>query len=90
MSTPPLRGKRGAERRLGERLADEFVARHRVSTEETVDFDVAEVDREVEDAEVAERAGAAEDAQPAEDAERTPVGRRTAPRAAAPAARPTP
>ena len=54
MSTPPLRGKRGAERRLGERLADEFVARHRVSTEETVDFDVAEVDREVEDAERAE------------------------------------
>ena len=80
MTTPPLRGKRGAERRLGERLADEFVARHQVSTEETVDFDVAEVDREVEDAEVAERAGAAEDAQPAEDAERTPVGRRTAPR----------
>ncbi|MDQ2964792.1 MAG: hypothetical protein M3R57_02975, partial [Chloroflexota bacterium] len=51
MSTPPLRGKRGAERRLGERLADEFVARHRVSTEENVDFDLAEVDREVEDAE---------------------------------------
>ena len=54
MSTPPLRGKRGAERRLGERLADEFVARHRVTTEEAVDFDVAEVDREVEDAERAD------------------------------------
>ncbi|MEO8228553.1 MAG: transcription-repair coupling factor [Chloroflexota bacterium] len=58
MSTPPLRGKRGAERRLGERLADEFVARHRVTTEEIVDFDVAEVDREVEDAERAEDAEA--------------------------------
>ncbi|MGZ8502375.1 MAG: transcription-repair coupling factor, partial [Candidatus Limnocylindrales bacterium] len=77
MTTPPLRGKRGAERRLGERLADEFVARHRVTTEETVDFDVAEVDREVEDA------------RRVEGAEHAPGRRRTGPRAVAPAARPT-
>ncbi|MEA2536210.1 MAG: hypothetical protein QOF11_444 [Chloroflexota bacterium] len=65
MTTPPLRGKRGAERRLGERLADEFVARHGVSTEEAVDFDVAEVDREVEDAQRAQDARRPDDAQPA-------------------------
>ena len=63
MSTPPLRGKRGAERRLGERLADEFVARHRVTTDEAVDFDVAEVDREVEDAERADRGHRADEAE---------------------------
>ena len=49
MTTPPLRGKRGAERRLGERVVDDFVKRHRSTTEDAVDFDVAEVDREVED-----------------------------------------
>ncbi len=56
MTTPPLRGKRGAERRLGERVSEDFRARHQARTDEAVDFDVAEVDREVEDARRAEAA----------------------------------
>ncbi len=54
MTTPPLRGKRGAERRLGERVLDDFVKRHRTTSDDAVDFDVAEVDREVEDVERAD------------------------------------
>ncbi len=52
VTTPPLRGKRGAERRVGEQVAEEFARRHGRGTgvAEEVDFDVAEVDREVEDA----------------------------------------
>ncbi len=50
MTTPPLRGKRGAERRLGEKTIDEFVGRHLARSETAVDFDVAEVDHEVDDA----------------------------------------
>ncbi len=59
MTTPPLRGKRGAERRLGERVSEDFRARHRARTDEAVDFDVAEVDREVEDVRRAEAAARA-------------------------------
>ncbi|MEO8571983.1 MAG: DEAD/DEAH box helicase, partial [Chloroflexota bacterium] len=51
MPTPPLRGRRGRDRRIGERVATDFAARHpAVSPEGEVDFDVAEVDAEVEDA----------------------------------------
>jgi transcription-repair coupling factor (superfamily II helicase) len=51
-STPPtLRGKRGRERRIGERVAADFAARHAPPTDdEALDFDVAAVDAEVEDA----------------------------------------
>ena len=56
MTTPPLRGKRGAERRLGEttsaRLRRRATARGPTTA---VDFDVAEVDREVEDVAAAPR-----------------------------------
>ncbi len=48
--TPPLRGRRGRDRRIAERAASEFAARHAAPTREAADFDVAEVDREVEDA----------------------------------------
>ena len=50
MSTPPLRGRRGRDRRIAERIATDFAARHAASAAEAVDFDVAEVDAEVEDA----------------------------------------
>ncbi len=56
MTTPPLRGKRGAERRLGEKTIDEFVGRHLARTETAVDFDVAEVDHEVDDTDRVEQA----------------------------------
>jgi transcription-repair coupling factor (superfamily II helicase) len=51
-STPPtLRGRRGRDRRIAERIADEFASRHAPTRDEdAVDFDVAEVDAEVEDA----------------------------------------
>ncbi len=56
MATPPLRGKRGRERRIGERVATEFAARHAPpDPTDQVDMDVAEVDAEVEDARRAER-----------------------------------
>ena len=47
-----MRGKRGPERRLAERVATEFAARHatRADDDDEVDYDVAEADREVEDA----------------------------------------
>jgi transcription-repair coupling factor (superfamily II helicase) len=50
MATPPLRGRRGRDRRIAERIATDFAARHAASAIEPVDFDIAEVDAEVEDA----------------------------------------
>jgi transcription-repair coupling factor (superfamily II helicase) len=47
--TPPLRGRRGRDRRIAERVATDFAARHAPPTREALDFDVAEVDREIED-----------------------------------------
>src|SRR5512132_3012581 len=47
--TPPLRGRRGRDRRIAERVASDFASRHTGPTREALDFDVAEVDREVED-----------------------------------------
>ncbi|HEX5149488.1 MAG TPA: hypothetical protein VFW02_10430, partial [Candidatus Limnocylindrales bacterium] len=49
MATPPLRGRRGRDRRIAERVASDFAARH-AAPEDAIDFDVAEVDAEVEDA----------------------------------------
>ncbi len=46
---PPLRGRRGRDRRIAERVAADFAARHAPPTREALDFDVAEVDLEVED-----------------------------------------
>jgi transcription-repair coupling factor (superfamily II helicase) len=95
MTTPPLRGKRGAERRLGERVAEDFLTRHRVRTEEAVDFDVAEADREVEDARHAEEVAQSEASAPgtgegarADEARRVDSARRAVAGAAGPA-RPT-
>ena len=53
MPTPPLRGRRGRDRRIAERVATDFAARHApLAPDESVevDFDIAEVDAEVEDA----------------------------------------
>jgi transcription-repair coupling factor (superfamily II helicase) len=51
MSTPPLRGRTTRERRLAEKVATEFAERHAPPRDdEAVDFDVAAVDAEVEDA----------------------------------------
>jgi transcription-repair coupling factor (superfamily II helicase) len=50
-ATPPIRGRRGRDRRLAEQAAADLAARHRPPTDdEMVDFDVAEVDAEVDDA----------------------------------------
>ncbi len=50
MSTPPLRGRRGRDRRIAERVATDFASRHAPRDPvEAVDFDVAEVDAEVDD-----------------------------------------
>ena len=51
-STPPtLRGRRGRDRRIAERVAADFATRHAPPTdEETLDFDVASIDAEVADA----------------------------------------
>ncbi|MCC7276198.1 MAG: hypothetical protein IT561_26265, partial [Alphaproteobacteria bacterium] len=50
-SRPPLRGKRGRDRRIAENVAAEFAARHAPpAADEALDFDVAAVDAEVEDA----------------------------------------
>ncbi len=49
-TTPPLRGRRGRDRRIAERVAEDFAARHAVQpAEDVVDFDVAEADAEVRD-----------------------------------------
>ncbi len=51
MPNPPLRGRRGRDIRIAERVATEFAARHAPSPPDAeVDFDVAVVDAEVEDA----------------------------------------
>ena len=48
---PPLRGRRGRDRRIAERVAADFAIRHAPPRdEEAVDFDRAAVDAEVEDA----------------------------------------
>jgi transcription-repair coupling factor (superfamily II helicase) len=53
--TPPLRGKRGRDRRISERVAADFAARHAPPIDDdAVDFDVAEVDAEVDDHDRAE------------------------------------
>jgi len=47
----PLRGRRGRDRRIAERVATDFAARHaRPAPETGVDVDIAGVDAEVEDA----------------------------------------
>src|SRR4051812_21800002 len=51
MPDTPLRGRRGRDRRIAERVATDFASRHApVAAEDEVDFDVAAVDAEVEDA----------------------------------------
>ncbi len=82
MSTPPLRGKRGRERHLGERVAREQLERHRTTAEAATDFDLAEVDREVEDA---ERAAARATAAEVERAAAASTGARAVPAAPGPA-----
>ncbi|HUP55357.1 MAG TPA: hypothetical protein VM408_07610, partial [Methylomirabilota bacterium] len=50
-TTPPLRGRRGRDRRIAEEVAQDFAARHpRVKDEDVVDFDIGAVDAEVDDA----------------------------------------
>ena len=48
---PPLRGRRGRDRRIAERVATDFAARHAPPAPEAeVDFDIGAVDAEVADA----------------------------------------
>jgi transcription-repair coupling factor (superfamily II helicase) len=48
---PPLRGRRGRDRRIAEKVAADFATRHAPTRDEDAgDFDVAGVDAEVEDA----------------------------------------
>ena len=50
-TTPPIRGRRGRDRRLAEDAASTLAARHRpIRDEDAVDFDLAAVDAEAEDA----------------------------------------
>jgi transcription-repair coupling factor (superfamily II helicase) len=50
-TTPPLRGRRGRDRRIAEQVAKDFAARHpRPRDEDVVDFDIGAVDAEVDDA----------------------------------------
>jgi transcription-repair coupling factor (superfamily II helicase) len=73
MPDTPLRGRRGRDRRIAERIATEFAERHAPSRPDAeVDFDVAEVDAEVEDARRA--ATAVVERPPAPPKTRTPVG----------------
>ena len=59
--TAPLRGKRGKERRLGDRIATELAARHPAIDPTTeVDFDIGDAEASIEDARDAERRAAAE------------------------------
>ena len=46
----PLRGRRGRDRRIAERVATDFAARHATSEAPTVDFDIGAVDGEVAEA----------------------------------------
>ncbi len=51
MPDTPLRGRRGRDRRIAERVATDFAARHTpTAPDDEVDFDVAEVDAEAADA----------------------------------------
>ena len=50
MPDTPMRGRRGRDRRIAERVATDFAARHAPPADDEVDFDVAAVDAEVEDA----------------------------------------
>ena len=82
MAGTPLRGRRGRDRRIAERVATEFATRHASPRpEDAVDFDVAEVDAEVADArdaedEAAERSRAGAAARPPTPAQ---AGRERAP-----------
>ena len=58
MTSPPLRGKGGRERCVGERVVREAAERHARLAARAPDFDVAEVDAEVEDARRAAPPGA--------------------------------
>jgi transcription-repair coupling factor (superfamily II helicase) len=50
MPETPMRGRRGRDRRIAERVATDFAARHAApAPDEAVDFDTAAVDAEVED-----------------------------------------
>ena len=51
MPDTPLRGRRGRDRRIAERVATDFAARHApTAPEDEVDFDIGAVDAEVADA----------------------------------------
>ncbi len=51
MPDTPMRGRRGRDRRIAERVATDFAARHTPpAADDAIDFDVAAVDAEVEDA----------------------------------------
>ena len=51
MPDTPMRGRRGRDRRIAERVATDFAARHAApAPDDAVDFDTAAVDAEVEDA----------------------------------------
>ena len=70
MPDTPLRGRRGRDRRIAERVATDFAARHAPPRPENeTDFDIAAVDAEVADARRrdAEALGSALDAPPAVD-----------------------
>jgi transcription-repair coupling factor (superfamily II helicase) len=59
-SMPPMRGRRGRDRRIAEQVAADFAARHAPPREDDArDFDTAAVDAEVEDARRAEATAAA-------------------------------
>ena len=67
---PPIRGRRGRDRRIAEQVAAEFAARHAPpKDEDAIDFDVAAVDAEVEDA---RRAGARAESRPTRAPRSTP------------------
>ncbi len=68
MPDTPLRGRRGRDRRIAERIATDFAARHPVGPPaEAVDFDLAAVDAEVEDARRADRSSRPARRRPPED-----------------------
>ncbi len=48
-TTPSLRGRRGRDRRIGERVAEDFAARHGTATGERVDFDTADAEALIDD-----------------------------------------
>ena len=72
-----MRGRRTRERRLAERVATEFAERHRAPPDDqAIDFDLAEVDAEVEDAGQAEGARARRQTPAAQPAKVRGAGRR--------------